>query len=122
MQGNLEQTESKTANHSVTTQTENINTANGTCTDKSKISGRRIVELELLGRLLDKGCLMCNTHLQLSNIVSERTYGLASMLYIRCSKCDFINTVQTGKRHYDPHKAKTMPVFDVNTKAAGGKY
>jgi hypothetical protein len=29
--------------------------------------------------------------------------------------------VRTGKRHHDARKRKTMPVFDVNTKAAAGK-
>jgi hypothetical protein len=104
---------------SVMTQTEDMSTDiqdTGDC----KV-GRRIVEVGLLANHLDKGCFMCSSPLQLSRIVHEKLYGLASLLYVRCTECHFVNSIPTGKRHHDKTKARTMPVFDINTKSAAGR-
>ena len=105
---------------SVMTQTEDIYTDIQDTSDRKV--GRRIVEVDLLAKHLDKGCVMCSSPLQLSRIVHEKSYGLASLLHIRCSECHFVNSMPTEKRHHDKNKAKTMPVFDINTKSAGGMY
>ena len=60
---------------------------------------RRIVELSVLAENLRKGCFVCHTHLELSDCVGERRYGLASLLYITCKNCSEVTIVSTGKRH-----------------------
>ena len=47
------------------------------------ITGRRIVNLELLSDNLEKGCMCCHAGLKLCNIISEKRYGLGSILVIR---------------------------------------
>ena len=47
-----------------------------------KISGRCVLELELLAEALDRGCKVCAKPLQLSNITDETVSGLGSFLYI----------------------------------------
>ena len=61
-------------------------------------------------------CASCNTPLHLSNIESERRYGLGSILFIRCQNnvCWALNDVKTGKR--------SQGAFDVNSKLALGNY
>lgn len=82
--------------------------------DDSWKSGRRIVELDVLAKRMF--CASCNTPLHLSNIESERRYGLGSILFIRCQNnvCWALNDVKTGKR--------SQGAFDVNSKLALGNY
>ena len=57
--------------------------------------GRRVEEMGMLAEGL-KSCCFCQQPIQLKNVVDEKRYGLASLLYIQCS-CGQINTVRTGK-------------------------
>ena len=86
-----------------------------------RFEGRRIVELGYLAEQLVKGCFTCNAELRLFDTVAERRYGLGVILSIRCCFCGCLNAVHTGKRHHDATKKRTMPIFDMNTKAAAGK-
>lgn len=88
----------------------------------SKISGRRVVELELLAEALDRGCKVCDKPLQLSNVTDETVSGLGSFLYITCCNpdCGEINVCQTNKTHRVAGTARGRPIFDVNTKLAAG--
>ena len=63
----------------------------------TKISGRRVVELDLLAEALDRGCNTCAKPLQLSRITDETVSGLGSFLYIMCSNpdCRELNICQT---------------------------
>lgn len=81
--------------------------------------GRRVIEL---GFLIDrlKECEKCKQALCLSNIVSEKQFGLASILHIVCQRCSYINYVATGKRHRTSDTGAAR-CFDVNTKLAAGK-
>lgn len=74
-------------------------------------SGRRVVELDVLAKLMY--CVVCRTPLHLSNTEGEKRYGLASTLYIRCMNCHVLNDVHTGK--------KSQRSFDINLKLALGK-
>ncbi|XP_068757667.1 uncharacterized protein [Montipora capricornis] len=88
----------------------------------SKISGRRVVELELLAEALDGGCKVCAKPLQLSNVTDETVSGLGSFLYITCCNpdCGEINVCQTNKTHRVAGTMRGRPIFDVNTKLAAG--
>lgn len=71
---------------------------------------------------LRNGCSECGKLLLFTNIVEETRCGLGSILYIVC-KCGQHNTVYSAKIHYDQAKLhKTRPIFDINSKAAIGKY
>ena len=69
--------------------------------DAFKLSGRRVVELEVLAEALDEGWKVCNTLLQLSSCTDETLSGLGSFLYIACSnsECGEINVCHTNKTH-----------------------
>ncbi|CAC5386898.1 unnamed protein product [Mytilus coruscus] len=74
--------------------------------------GRRVIELfELAQNLV---CQLCNCPLNLIDTVSERKYGLGSVLTIPCGSCTACNSVETGKRN-------SNGAFVVNSKAAIGK-
>jgi len=87
-----------------------------------KISGRRVVELELLARSLDSGCKTCGEPLKLSNITDETLSGLGSFLYITCCNpdCGEINVCHANKTHRVADTWSGRPIFDVNTKVAAG--
>jgi len=87
-----------------------------------KISGRRVVELELLAEALDSGCKVCAKPLQLSNVTDETVSGLGSFLYITCCNpdCGEINVCHTNKTHRVAGTTRGRPIFDVNTKLAAG--
>ena len=53
------------------------------------------------------------------NIEQERLHGFGSYLSICCTTCNLFNTVVTNKTH--PGR-KGPAIFDINTKAAIGKY
>ncbi|XP_062597083.1 uncharacterized protein LOC134258539 [Saccostrea cucullata] len=71
--------------------------------------GRHIVELQVLGNQLKKGCIMCGEKLQLSSCIGEGRYGLGSMLHIKCLACQKLNKIPTGKRRQNG-------VWDINSK------
>lgn len=81
--------------------------------------GRRVVELGMLAEGLES-CSCCQQPIQLKNVVAERRYGLASLLYIQCS-CGQLNTVRTGKSHRSADARRGVPIYDVNTKLATGR-
>lgn len=84
-------------------------------------AGRRVVEWQCVIDGLEE-CDECGEgELSLRNIEDETVCGLASILHVRCSNCDFVNKVITGKRH---NTTENGPVkcFDVNTKLAAGIY
>ena len=58
---------------------------------------RRVIELGVLVKGLE-ACSVCKEPFQLKNIAEEKTYRLASLLYMQC-ECSNINTVYTGKSH-----------------------
>ena len=80
--------------------------------------GRRVVEMGMLAEGLES-CCSCQQPIQLKNVVDEKRYGLASLLYIQCS-CGQINTVRTGKSHRCTDACLRVPFYDVNTKLAIG--
>ena len=57
------------------------------------VTGRRIVELNLLANELDGGCKLCGKPLRLSNCKEETISGLGSFLYITCGEegCGEVN-------------------------------
>lgn len=85
------------------------------------VSGRRIVELDVLAKGLDDGCMLCRAPLSLSNVCEEYRRGLGSTLFILC-KCGCSTAVKTGKQHADSSKKKLLPIYDVNTKLTCFKY
>ena len=102
--------------------TDAIVTPSGSNTKINWSDGRRIVELGLLASSLKKGCCSCHQNLCLWNTYHELRNGLCSTLYIRCSDCNQINRVLTGKTHYHSEKVKTKPVHDINSKLVTGKF
>ena len=90
--------------------------------DVFKLSGRRVVELEVLAAALDGGWKVCNTPLQLSSCTNETLSGLGSFLYIVCSnsECGEINVCHTNKTHCVAGTTRGRPIFYVNTKIAAG--
>lgn len=81
---------------------------------------RRVIELDILIEGL-RSCVHCSNPLWLEWCVSERKYGLASIFYIKCSECNGISPVYTGKKHNTANKSGPAKCFDVNTKLAAGK-
>ena len=61
----------------------------------------------------------CDSPLNLMNIEQERLHGFGSYLSIGRTTCNLLNTVVTNKTH--PGR-KLPAIFDINTKAAIGKY
>lgn len=88
------------------------------------LTGRRVVELDVLAKALDSGCQTCGNLLQLSNCSQETTSGLGSFLYITCSNsdCGEINVCLTNKTHRASNNPRGRPIFDVNTKLAAGTF
>lgn len=46
-----------------------------------------IVEFSVLVDHLERGCVVCHKPLNLAKFVKEKQYGLASLLYIKCTCC-----------------------------------
>ena len=90
-------------------------------TSSYAVSGRRIVELDVLAKGLDDGYMICRAPLSLSNVCEEYRRGLGSTLFVSC-KCGCSTAVKTGKQHADSSKKKLLPIYDVNTKLACCKY
>ena len=71
-------------------------------------------------------CMACESVLALVNIKRELRFGFASQFKILCEMCSHVNTVWTDKRHESTatsidSASRTQP-FDINTKAAIGKF
>ena len=86
------------------------------------VTGRRVVELDLLAKELDGGCKSCGKPLRLSDCTQETISGLGSFLYITCGEetCGEINVCHTSKVHQVNAGTRGRPVFDINTKLATG--
>lgn len=82
--------------------------------------GRRIVELDRLAEQM-KSCWDCGQPLHLHNIQTETRMGFGSILYVDCD-CGVLNAVSTNKFHCSKESPRGRRAFDVNTKAALGKY
>ena len=80
------------------------------------------MELCLIAERLNRGCVACSSPLELINCVKEQRFGLASVIHIRCSAegCRATTMVQTSKTHTG--RSGTCRAYDVNTKAALGKF
>jgi len=102
--------------------TKDVENANDRRSD-FKLSGRRVVELDLLAKVLDQGCKACGNPLQLSNCFHETVSGLGSLLYLTCAngECEEINVCRTNKTHRYGSVQRGRPIFDVNTKLAAGR-
>ena len=85
---------------------------------KYSLEGRRVVELNVLSEGL--WCPMCQLCLSLKNTVGEEIRGLASVLRVKCLKCNMITDAHTSK---SANIAKNVvKMYDVNCKMAVGKY
>ncbi|KAK0075212.1 hypothetical protein PV325_007207 [Microctonus aethiopoides] len=69
------------------------------------IEGRRIVHIDTVAKQMI--CKKCKSKLHFSDIVYEKQFGLASVFYMKCKKCDMICTVATDKQHATSKK-KTL--------------
>ena len=87
------------------------------------VTGRRVVELDLLAKELDGGCKSCGKPLRLADCTQETISGLGSFLYIACGEesCGEINVCHTSKVHRTNAGSRGRPVFDINTKLAAGE-
>ena len=83
------------------------------------VYGRRIVDVELLGVRLARGCYSCKTDLRLVDINSENRHGLASTLSSQNRSCPVFIMVQTSKSA--PVVRGKRQTFSVNAKAALGE-
>ena len=83
------------------------------------IAGRRIVELEVMAKLLY--CPFCKALLSLENVEKEKQAGLVSILHVRCRECLLVTHVPTGKTHPGPTGSDRQIFYDTNSKAALGK-
>ena len=95
---------------------EDVENANDRKSD-FKLSGlRRVVELDLLAKVLDEGCKACGNPLQLSNCFHETVSRLGSLLYLTCAngECAEINVCRTKKTHRYGSVQRGRPIFDVN--------
>ena len=90
--------------------------------DAFKLSGRRVVELQVLAEALDGGWKVCNKPLQLSSCTDETISGLGSFLFIVCSnsECGEINVCHTNKTHRVAGSTRGRPIFYVNAKISAG--
>jgi len=63
------------------------------------VTGRRVVELDLLAKELDGGCKSCGKPLRLADCTQETISGLLSFLYMTCGEesCGEINVCHTSK-------------------------
>ena len=70
--------------------------------------GRRVVELGVLADLAEglEACSVCKEPLQLKNIIEEKRYGLASLLYVQCECNSYI--VINGRRASENFQSKLL--------------
>ena len=84
------------------------------------VTSRKIVDVQHLAHTLQRGCLICESPLQLINIETEVRRGLGCIWYVRCP-CGGMTPVKTGPQHTSDSQAKKIPILDINTKCATGK-
>ena len=94
-------------------------TRSGRSVTLNSLDGRRIIEPKILIDRLAQGCDECGKTLSMTRVTHETKEGLGSYFWILC-ECGVLNKVLTSKQHYAADKAKTKPVFDINSKAAIG--
>ena len=79
------------------------------------LTGRRVVELEVLAKALDSGCQTCGNLLQLSNCSQETTSGLGSFYILRVrtvTERDWeINVCLTNKTPRASNNPRGRPIF-----------
>lgn len=100
---------------------EDVESANDRKSD-FELSGRRVVELDLLAKVLDESCKACSIPLQFLNCFHETVARLRSLFYLTCAngECGEINVCRTNKTHRTGSVQRGRPTFDVNTKLAAG--
>ena len=88
------------------------------------ITGRHVIELDLLAKELDGGCKSGGKPLRLADCTQETILGLGSFLYITCGEdiCSKVNVCHTNKVHGMNAGTRGRPVFDINMKLAAGEY
>ncbi|XP_032684033.1 uncharacterized protein LOC116850178 [Odontomachus brunneus] len=86
--------------------------------EKKTLEGRRIVDLNSLGKNLI--CQSCGSILSLLDIEDEECKGLASLFTIKCRKCSKKTRVASDKHHVSSTNNKESNHFDVNTRAVIG--
>lgn len=79
--------------------------------------GRRIIHLKTLGKNMI--CKHCDFLLSLTDLVSEKRIGLASILYLKCRKCNKITGASTDKQHT---VSNGNSHYDSNTQLVIGRY
>lgn len=79
------------------------------------LSDRRVVELQLLAKEL--WCKNCDNPLSLRHVIEENCMGLASILKMKCFKCQLYFDVHTNKPHDSYNR-----LYDVNYKLSIGKW
>lgn len=65
---------------------------------------------------LQRRCFLCHTLLDLVHFEKEGRFRLASLLYVRCRKCDELTIIPTGKRHNTGQNGQGP--LNINTKLA----
>ena len=71
--------------------------------------GRRIVELGVLAEALRKWSGEgCSSTLDLRNTESEKRYGFASLLWVRCVECGALNSIKTSTSHNVKKKSTSV--------------
>lgn len=80
-------------------------------------SGRRLVHLKTLGK--NMFCIYCKSILSLTDIEFKRRIGLASMLIIKCRRCNKASGVSTDKQHL---VSNGNSHYDSNTQLVVGRY
>ena len=70
---------------------------------------RRIVKLRVLAEALEKCCEEgCSSTLDLRNTESEKSYGFASLLWVRCVECGALNSIKTSTSHNVKKKSTSV--------------
>jgi len=83
-----------------------------TPTENDKISGYRLIDMHLLSNVIHLlHCPQCETPtLSLGDRITKKQ-GLASLLYVRCTKCDFVNDFYTSQTC---QTSPTKHSYDIN--------
>ncbi|XP_014207300.1 uncharacterized protein LOC106638560 [Copidosoma floridanum] len=86
------------------------------CDETYSVDGNRIVNLQYMSKQMV--CLMCKEKLLLQNIEKETQMGLASIFYVRCQSCLYVNSVKSGEEFTSPFSGNAL--FSINAQAALG--
>ena len=85
-------------------------------------TGSRIIDLQHVCGQLEKGCVVCEKTLFMSDISSEKRCGIASVWQIICRYCGGVTPVHTSKRHRITNpQGNVQWAYNLNTKASVGK-